>query len=418
MKPAFWLLLCLNLLTPVSHCSTDVFVWAARVSSLSLTSTISLTSTTMLIDLMPEASGGSSCYTQVSTNVLIKSGIVEVQVGPALPDLSLCSYMEITFNGQLLTPRYKLAVLPMSVRASHAASAGNTSRLEGLTLSQITSQLSTTSASMAISSVSTQISALVTDAVASANTSINTTLTQINTSVSNLQTLAQSASAQATSAENTAQSALTTAQSLLSQSITNATTTAQSVVATALSTIPALGSMASQFSTSVNISGGQAQLASLSATNVQFTSAAMVSVSVSNNLSATTASIGTLNVTTLNLSNLTLPTITVTTSTAGTSNTTSLSAQTATITTLSVTSLNISTLSVPDLSSTSAAFTTASINLVKSNGIQLAPQTAPPTCNAGNAGLLILKQTAGPTFTFCACTGANYINIVSGAACP
>jgi hypothetical protein len=90
-----------------------------------LTGTVSLQ-----LQLFPAASGGSALWTETHANVSVTNGIYDVVLGsstPLTPALFSASprYLQVTVNGQVLSPRREFVAVPFALKAD-AANTANT----------------------------------------------------------------------------------------------------------------------------------------------------------------------------------------------------------------------------------------------------------------------------------------------------
>jgi hypothetical protein len=73
---------------------------------------------------------------QTYTSVEVSDGFFSIEIGPALPTLSTAPYLELTVQGQLLSPRQKLIVMPFAIEAIDSQTAQFATEAQNATTAQ------------------------------------------------------------------------------------------------------------------------------------------------------------------------------------------------------------------------------------------------------------------------------------------
>lgn len=107
----------LNSFAVTSTSSTATFTFSGRLGSTSGVSLAGTAVVSMTASLYEQQTSGSALYMQTYTSVEVTNGFFSIEIGPALPTLSNAPYLELTVQGQLLSPRQKLIVMPFAIES-------------------------------------------------------------------------------------------------------------------------------------------------------------------------------------------------------------------------------------------------------------------------------------------------------------
>jgi hypothetical protein len=104
-------------------------------------------SKTFQVSLYDVKTGGTAQYTQTLTMVPVRNGYFKLEIGPALPDLSVYRWLELRIDNELMVPRIELSAKSMSLysaKAFQAETANNSIRFGGFTTSEFAAEIQNT----------------------------------------------------------------------------------------------------------------------------------------------------------------------------------------------------------------------------------------------------------------------------------